>query len=413
MSAPRCTRWRRARRASSSGRWRRTGLSGSTRMLRWRTRWMTGRPSCWSDRWIATAANLGERRRGVASALRALRGCLADACATTCWHRSEFRAIRCAWRGSAWRRYARRAAWLKRAFAAIGRAPCSPASRRIPPCRWRRRWVRASDWCWGFARTPWAGPFRAAERRRITDALAGYLRSLGGEIVEPATPVTTLPDAPVVMCDVTPRQMLALGRRSFSRAVSRRARALSLRAGRVQGGLGAGRAHSLACAGMRPRRHGASGRHARGDRAVGSAATPGVRSSCWCSTRCSTRLARPPGKHTAWAYCHVPNGSTVDMTQAIEDQVERFAPGFRARILARQRDRRRRRWSSHNPNLVGGDFNGGALDVAAVLPAPDTAVVPDAVGWCRGCAARRLRLAAGVHGMCGYHAASKFLQLAR
>ena len=64
-------------------------------------------------------------------------------------------------------------------------------------------------------------------------------------------------------------------------------------------------------------------------------ASPSVRSSCSCSRARSTRAARPAGKHTGWAYCHVPHGSTVDMTDAIERQVERFAPGFRDRVLAR------------------------------------------------------------------------------
>ena len=80
----------------------------------------------------------------------------------------------------------------------------------------------------------------------------------------------------------------------------------------------------------------------------------------------------PAGKHTAWAYCHVPNGSAADMTDAIEAQVERFAPGFRQRILGRHVFSPAA-MESHNPNLVGGDFSGGALDIRQFFLRPHTA----------------------------------------
>ena len=83
----------------------------------------------------------------------------------------------------------------------------------------------------------------------------------------------------------------------------------------------------------------------------------------------------PEGKHTAWAYCHVPNGSTVDMTERIEAQVERFAPGFRDRILARSAmgpaDVER-----HNANYVGGDINGGRAGPVPAVHAPGAAPDP-------------------------------------
>src|SRR5213080_801650 len=68
----------------------------------------------------------------------------------------------------------------------------------------------------------------------------------------------------------------------------------------------------------------------------------------------------PEGKHTAWAYCHVPNGSVMDMTERIEKQVERFAPGFRERILGRH-TMNAAEMEVYNPNYIGGDINGGIL----------------------------------------------------
>jgi phytoene dehydrogenase-like protein len=77
----------------------------------------------------------------------------------------------------------------------------------------------------------------------------------------------------------------------------------------------------------------------------------------------------PEGKHTVWAYCHVPNGSGFDMTGRIEAQIERFAPGFRERILARSSmgPAALERW---NPNLVGGDINGGYMDLRQLIARP-------------------------------------------
>ena len=77
----------------------------------------------------------------------------------------------------------------------------------------------------------------------------------------------------------------------------------------------------------------------------------------------------PAGHHTLWAYCHVPNGSTVDMTAAIERQIERFAPGFRDVVLARSA-RGPALLEAENPNYVGGDINGGAADLRQVLARP-------------------------------------------
>jgi phytoene dehydrogenase-like protein len=117
----------------------------------------------------------------------------------------------------------------------------------------------------------------------------------------------------------------------------------------------------------------------------------------------------PKGKHTAWAYCHVPNGWTGDATEVIEAQVERFAPGFGARILDRavHGPKQLETW---NENLVGGDVNGGALTLGQMLAPsrwrhPWSTSVPDLYV----CSASRPP-GGGVHGMCGYHAAREALR---
>ncbi|GAB2788599.1 NAD(P)/FAD-dependent oxidoreductase [Rhabdobacter roseus] len=118
----------------------------------------------------------------------------------------------------------------------------------------------------------------------------------------------------------------------------------------------------------------------------------------------------PTGKHTAWAYCHVPNGSRVDMTNAIERQVERFAPGFRDRILARH-TMNTQQMESYNPNYIGGDINGGILDIRQLFTRPALRASPYRTST------RGLYLCSsstppggGVHGMCGHHAARQALR---
>jgi phytoene dehydrogenase-like protein len=118
----------------------------------------------------------------------------------------------------------------------------------------------------------------------------------------------------------------------------------------------------------------------------------------------------PAGKHTAWAYCHVPNGSRVDMTAAIEGQVERFAPGFRDLIAARSamdtRDVERR-----NPNCAGGDIGGGLQDLRQLLTRPGARPVPSStpLPGMFLCSASTPPGGA-VHGMCGYWAARAALR---
>ncbi|MEN0056054.1 MAG: NAD(P)/FAD-dependent oxidoreductase [Mucilaginibacter sp.] len=117
----------------------------------------------------------------------------------------------------------------------------------------------------------------------------------------------------------------------------------------------------------------------------------------------------PAGKHTAWAYCHVPNGSEKDMTAVIEQQVGRFAPGFRDTILAKHTFNTAQ-LEEHNPNYIGGDINGGVIDIGQLFTRPVLRLSPYKTS------AKGLYICSsstppggGVHGMCGYHAAKKAL----
>ena len=118
----------------------------------------------------------------------------------------------------------------------------------------------------------------------------------------------------------------------------------------------------------------------------------------------------PAGKHTAWAYCHVPHGSVKDMTEKIEAQVERFAPGFKDRIIGRH-TMNTKQLETYNPNYIGGDINGGIQDITQLFTRP-------ALRWSPyRTSAKGIYICSsstppggGVHGMCGYHAAARALK---
>ena len=132
--------------------------------------------------------------------------------------------------------------------------------------------------------------------------------------------------------------------------------------------------------------------------------------ACWPSTPSSIPHAPPQGKHTAWAYCHVPHGSTVDMTERIESQIERFAPGFKDLVLARS-VMSPDKLEAYNPNYIGGDINGGVQDLSQMFGRPSWRWDPystpiKGVYICSSSTPP----GGGVHGMCGYNAARSVLR---
>ena len=259
-------------------------------------------------------------------------------------------------------------------------------------------------------------PFPQGGSQRLSDALASHLRSLGGEI-ETGRRVESLgelAEAPLVLLDVTPRGLLAL---AGNRLPARYRRRLE----RYRFGPGVFKL-DWALDGPIPwgaeecTRAGTVHLGATLEEIAASEAAPWrgevaerpyvllAQQSLFDPTRA------PTGRHTAWAYCHVPNGSPVDMTERIENQVERFAPGFRERILARSAlgpaDLER-----HNENYVGGDINGGAATLSQLFTRPVARVSPyttplPGVFLCSASTPP----GGGVHGMCGYHAARAALR---
>lgn len=122
------------------------------------------------------------------------------------------------------------------------------------------------------------------------------------------------------------------------------------------------------------------------------------------------RSRAPAEKHTGWAYCHVPNGSTVDFTAHIENQVERFAPGFKDTILAKSTmdtiD-----MEAYNPNYVGGDINGGLMDIYQLYTRPTMSFTPYRTSNNNiYIASSSTPPGGGVHGMAGFHAAKLVLK---
>jgi phytoene dehydrogenase-like protein len=254
-------------------------------------------------------------------------------------------------------------------------------------------------------------PFPRGGSQAIADVLAARLRELGGEI-ETGRNVESLRDLPrsdAVLCDVTPRQLLALAgdllptryRHRLDRwrygpgvfkldyaldgPIPWRAPDLSRAATVHLGGSPA----EIVEAEHAPWH----GRHAE---------RPFVllaQQSLFDGTRA------PAGKHTAWAYCHVPYGSTVDMRDRVENQIERFAPGFRERVLACN-TRTTSELGRDNANLVGGDISGGAnLLGQAIRRLPYATPLP----WLYVCSASTPP-GPGVHGMCGRLAAKAALR---
>ena len=258
-------------------------------------------------------------------------------------------------------------------------------------------------------------PVAKGGSQRIVDAMASRLEELGGTI-ETGRPVRTLDDVPpskAVLLDVTVRQVLAICGDALPSGYRNRL-------GRFRYGPGVfkvdyalaepvpwtndecRRAGSLHLGATLPEVAAAEAEVAAGRHPDRPFVLVGQQSLADPSRA-------PAGQHTLWTYCHVPNGSTVDMTDAIERQIERFAPGFRDVVLARH-VADNTWYEAHNANLIGGDINGGSFAGVQQVLRPRPGVHPYRTPN------PRLYLCSsstppggGVHGMCGANAAESAL----
>ncbi|HEX3740469.1 MAG TPA: NAD(P)/FAD-dependent oxidoreductase [Terriglobales bacterium] len=256
-------------------------------------------------------------------------------------------------------------------------------------------------------------PIPQGGAQSLTNALCSYLQSLGGKISTSSRleNIEQLADYDLQLFDVTPRQLLALAGKRLSEGYKRQLKRFRYGPGVFKVDYALSNPipwRSADCLRAATVHLGGSfDQIAESERTVRSGSHPDrpfvllVQPSLFDASRA------PAGKHTAWAYCHVPNGSAVDMLPGIERQIERFAPGFRDCVLARRffspSDLERK-----DANLVGGDLGGGALDARQFLFRPTWrhyGTSDPALYLCSSSTPP----GGGVHGMCGFCAAQAAL----
>jgi phytoene dehydrogenase-like protein len=250
----------------------------------------------------------------------------------------------------------------------------------------------------------------------IANALASYFVSLGGKI-ETDTYVKSLdqlPSAHALLFDVTPKQLLQIAGHKFSSVYKWQLERYRYGMGVYKIDWALDEAIPFTSEGCRKAGTVHLGNTLNEIRDAEQQTWNGkhpdkpfvllAQQSLFDSTRA------PKGKHTAWAYCHVPNGSKRNMTNAIEKQVERYAPGFRDIILARH-TMNAMEMEEYNPNYIGGDINGGVIDLGQLFTRPALRYSPYKTSE-KGMyiCSSSTPPGGGVHGMCGYYAAKKALK---
>lgn len=259
-------------------------------------------------------------------------------------------------------------------------------------------------------------PIPSGGSQQIANALASYFKSIEGEIVTNCyvDSLKKLPRAKAFLFDVGPKQLLTIAGEQFHATYKRQ---LS----NYRYGMGVFKIDWL-LEGPIPFR--AAACRKAGTVHIGNSLQEimAAEQQVWegkhperpfvlLAQQSLFDTTRVVGNHQiVWAYCHVPNGSTVDMTAAIEQQVERYAPGFKDRIIARQ-CMNTQAYEMYNPNYVGGDINGGVMDLSQLYTRP-------ALRWSPySTPAKHIYICSsstppggGVHGMCGYHAAKQALK---
>ena len=259
-------------------------------------------------------------------------------------------------------------------------------------------------------------PFPRGGSDRLAHAMISLLRERGCEIVtgRRVDSLEDLPSAAATLLDVTPRQVLRIaGERlppAYRRALARfRYGPAAFKVDWALGGPIPWQASECGRAGT-VHLGGTAEEIRAGEALVDRGGHPDRPFVLLAQPTLFDPDRAPAGKHVVWAYCHVPNGSTVDMTEAIERQVERFAPGFRDLILARH-VMGPAALEAHNANLIGGHINGGLQDLRQTFARPALRRDPYSTPL-RGLyvCSSSTPPGGGVHGMCGYHAARSALR---
>ncbi len=257
-------------------------------------------------------------------------------------------------------------------------------------------------------------PFARGGSQNLANALASYLRSLGGEIVTgmPVESLEQLPPSRVVLCEVSPRQLLGIAGSRFPTGFKHKLESFRYGPGackvdwaldgpipwKAEACSHAGTVHVGGTLEEIEESERLPWRGAAAEKPFVLLAQP----TLFDPTRA------PAGKHIAWAYCHVPNASNFDMTDRIESQIERFAPGFRSRILKRN-VRTAVNIELHNPNMTGGDINGGSPELSQLFFRPTWRMYRTPAKGVYICSASTPP-GGGVHGMCGHLAARAALR---
>jgi phytoene dehydrogenase-like protein len=258
-------------------------------------------------------------------------------------------------------------------------------------------------------------PLPRGGSQRIADALVGSLRELGGELEvgHPVDDVRSLPAADAVLLDLTAWEAARVARGVLPARFVERLEGFEHAPGvfKVDYALDRPIPWKASLCGEAGVVHlgGTLEEIADGEKKVGAGMVPDRPFVLLAQQSLFDTSRTPDGKHSAWAYCHVPNGCDADMNAAIDAQIERFAPGFVTTVLARH-SVSAPQMAQHNANLAGGDINGGAATLAQLVARPVLSSVPYRTPT-RGLyiCSSSTPPGGGVHGMCGFYAATAAL----
>lgn len=252
-------------------------------------------------------------------------------------------------------------------------------------------------------------PFAEGGAQSLANALRRCLERLGGSIVTkaPIESLSELPKPSLVMCDLTPRQFLKIAEARISARERKKLQNFRYGPGafKVDWALdGPIPWNAPECSQAGTVHLGGSIEEIAESEQRAWRGAPSDKPFVLLTQPSLFDPARAPqGKHVAWAYCHVPNGSAADMLDAIERQIERFARGFRARVIARS-VMSPAGLEAHNANLIGGDFSGGAVSIDRLVRKSTSWSYRTSVPGVFLCSSSTPP-GPGVHGLCGYFAA--------